>query len=60
MATAITATADDQLDGDWALFYKVGKRFTGKVKPEDREDFLHDLILAMARVKARYTAKVKN
>ena len=35
----------DQLDGDYALFYKVAKRFTHKVKREDSEDFLHDLFL---------------
>jgi len=44
----------DQLDGDYALFYKVAKGFTHRVKREDREDFLHDLLLAMARVKAKY------
>ncbi len=49
----------DKLDGDWLAYYKVGKSFTSKVKPEDREDFLHDLILAMARVKAGYDAKGK-
>jgi hypothetical protein len=49
----------DQLEGDYALFYKAAKRFTHKVKPEDSEDFLHDLIMAMAKVKATYTAKGK-
>jgi hypothetical protein len=49
----------DQLDGDYALFYKVAKGFTHKVKREDREDFLHDLFLAFARVKASYDAKGK-
>jgi hypothetical protein len=44
----------DQLDGDWALYYKVAKGFIRRVKPEDREDFLHDLLLAMAKVKAKY------
>jgi len=44
----------DRLDGNYALFYKVAQGFTHRVKPEDREDFLHDLILAMARVKAKY------
>jgi len=42
------------LDGDWLTYYKVAKCFVRKVKPEDREDFLHDLLLAMARVKAKY------
>ena len=45
----------DQLGGDYALFYKVANRFTYKVKREDREDFLHDLFLAFAGVKASYT-----
>jgi len=44
----------DQLDGDWALYYKVARGFVKRVKPDDREDFLHDLILAMAKVKAKY------
>ena len=49
----------DQLDGDYVLFYKVANGFTNKVKREDREDFLHDLFLAFATVKASYTAKGK-
>jgi hypothetical protein len=44
----------DHLDGDWALFYKVASGFTHRVKPEDRQDFLHDAILAMAQVKVKY------
>ncbi len=49
----------DQLDGDYALYYKVAKRFTHKVKPEDREDYLHDLFLAFAKVKESYQVKGK-
>ena len=49
----------DQLDGDWLTYYKVAKGFTHKVKPEDREDFLHDLFLAFARVKVSYDRKGK-
>ena len=49
----------DQLDGDWALYYKVAKGFTHRVKREDRQDFLHDLFLAFAKVKASYDAKGK-
>ena len=49
----------DQLEGDWALFYKVARYFVHKVKFEDREDFLHDLMLEMAKVKAKYEAKGK-
>ena len=43
----------DHLEGDWALFYKVAKGFKHKVKPDDRQDFLHDLMLTMAKVKAK-------
>ena len=44
------------LQGDWAMFYKVAKGFTKRVRPEDRQDFLHDLLLTMAKVKAKYDA----
>jgi len=49
----------DQLQGDWALYYKVARYFIHKVKREDRQDFLHDLMLEMAKVKAKYEAKGK-
>ena len=49
----------DQLEGDWLTYYKVARGFVRKVKPEDREDFLHDLFLTFARVKASYQAKGK-
>jgi hypothetical protein len=47
------------LEGNWLTYYKVAKCFTHKVKREDRGDFLHDLLLAMARVKTGYDAKGK-
>ncbi|GAI84408.1 unnamed protein product [marine sediment metagenome] len=34
----------DKLEGDWALYYKIARYFVHKVKFEDRQDFLHDLI----------------
>ena len=49
----------NHLNGDWGLFYKVAKRFNYKVVREDSEDFLHDLFLAFAKVKASYNAKGK-
>ena len=49
----------DKLEGEWLTYYKVGKGFVRRVKPEDREDFLHDLFLVFARVKASYQAKGK-
>jgi DNA-directed RNA polymerase specialized sigma24 family protein len=49
----------DQLEGEWLLYYKVARNFTGKVKPEDREDFLHDLFLEYAKVAFSYQSKGK-
>jgi len=49
----------DQLEGDWLTYYKIARYFVHKVKTEDREDFLHDLMLEMAKVKAKYEAKGK-
>jgi len=49
----------DQLDGDWLTYYKVAQYFTHRVRFDDREDFLHDLMLEMAKVKASYEAKGK-
>jgi hypothetical protein len=49
----------NKLDGDWLAYYKVAKGFTHRVKREDREDFLHDLFLTFARVKASYDVKGK-
>jgi len=49
----------DHLEGDWLVYYKVASRFTHKVKPEDKEDFLHDLFLAFASVKTSYQDKGK-
>ena len=44
----------DHLNGDWAIYYKVARGFVRRVKPEDRQDFLHDLLLVMAKVKVKY------
>jgi len=49
----------DQLEGDWAQYYKIARYFVHKVKFEDRQDFLHDLMLEMAKVKAKFEAKGK-
>ncbi len=46
----------DHLQGDWGLFYQVAKGFTHRVRPEDKQDFLHDLLLTMAKVKTKYQA----
>ena len=44
----------NQLDGEWGLFYKVTRYFIRKVRFDDREDWLHDTMLEMAKVKAKY------
>ncbi len=49
----------DQLAGEWLTYYKVARYFVHKVRFDDREDFLHDLMLEMAKVKAKYEAKGK-
>ena len=44
----------DQLTGDWALYYKVTSYFIKRIRYEDRQDFLHNTMLEMAKVKAKY------
>jgi len=38
----------DQLDGDYAIYYKVATKFSHKARFEDREDLLHTIILNLA------------
>jgi len=49
----------DQLQGDWLTYYKIARYFIHKVRREDKQDFLHDLMIEMAKVKASYEAKGK-
>jgi hypothetical protein len=44
----------DQLQGDWALYYKVTSYFVRHIRFEDKEDWRHDTMLEMAKVKAKY------
>jgi DNA-directed RNA polymerase specialized sigma24 family protein len=44
----------DQLEGDWALVYKVTGYFVRHILYQDREDWLHDTMLEMAKIKAKY------
>jgi len=44
----------DQLQGDWLLYYKVTSYFVRHIRLDDREDWLHDTMLEMAKVKAKY------
>ena len=44
----------DSLDGEWALYYKVTSYLVQHIRSEDREDWLHDTMLEMAKVKAKY------
>lgn len=38
----------DQLDGDWALFYKVASKYVHKARYQDRGDLLHTIMLNLA------------
>jgi len=40
----------DHLDGKWLTFYNVASRFKDKVRTQDSEDILHDIILTLANV----------
>ena len=51
--------AEGKLEGDWAVFAKIAGYFVNKVPPEDREDFLQDLLVEMNKVKTKYAAKGK-
>ena len=44
----------DQLDGDWAQYHKVTSYFVRHIHLDDREDWLHDTMLEMAKVKVKY------
>ena len=54
-----TGYTKGQLEGDWAVFAKIASFFLHNVPPDDREDFLQDLMVEMAKVKAKYEAKGK-
>ncbi len=41
----------DQLQGEWLAYYNVASRFTGRVKPQDKEDILHTIIATLADAK---------
>ncbi len=47
------------LEGDWATYARIAEHFVHKLRLQDREDFRHDLILELARVKAKYEVKGK-
>ena len=45
-----TSNGYDQLQGEWLAYYNVASRFTGRVKPQDKEDILHTIIATLADV----------
>lgn len=51
--------AQGELEGDWARFARIAGYFVNKVPVDDSEDFLQDLLVEMAKVKAKYEAKGK-
>ncbi|MBA7467585.1 hypothetical protein ES705_20066 [subsurface metagenome] len=50
---------EGKLEGDWAVFVKIAGYFVNKVPSEDREDFRQNLLVEMAKVKAKYAIKGK-
>jgi len=38
----------DQLEGDYAVYYKVASKFVRKAQAQDRDDLLHTIILNLA------------
>jgi hypothetical protein len=39
-----------QLDGEWLIYYRVASRFSHRAQAQDREDLLHDIMIALADV----------
>ena len=40
----------DQLTGEYLVYYRIASRFSGKVREQDRNDVLHDIIVTLAEV----------
>jgi len=40
----------DQLAGEWLTYYRVASQFSHKAQAQDRDDLLHDIIIALAVV----------
>ena len=38
----------DQLQGEWLTYYQIASRFSHKAQVQDREDLLHDIMIALA------------
>jgi hypothetical protein len=38
-----------ELTGKWLTYYKVASKYAGKGKPQDKEDLLHDIMIALTR-----------
>jgi len=43
----------DRLDGEWLMWYETAHRFEHKVPAEDRGDIRHNIILELAKARAR-------
>ena len=47
---APTGSGYDNLTGQYLLYYRIAARFTGKVRAQDQNDVLHDIIITLAEV----------
>ena len=52
-----TGYAEGKLEGDWAVFVKIAGYFVNKVPPDDREDFLHNLLVEDGQGKGKICGK---
>lgn len=43
----------DQLEGEWAEWLEVAQKYEHKVKAQDRLDIRHDILLELAKARAR-------
>ena len=51
--TEVKGNDYERLQGHWLSFYKTAQRFESKVPIQDREDIRHDIIIELAKAKAR-------
>jgi hypothetical protein len=43
----------NRLDGEWLIWYETARRYESKVPIQDREDIRHNIILELAKARAR-------
>ena len=54
----ISGTGYDQLTGEYLVYYQIASRFTGRVRDQDCEDVLHEIIITLAEVEHKATETI--